>query len=172
MGEGGSVAAGAMAAQVQPSPDLARFVEGPVTVVLAVTGPGGIPLVTRAIACQWRGDEVGIFLSGLDRAIIDPPPESGASVAGVICRPTSLQTYQIKGRFLGLRQACAEERLWILGAVERMVVEFQKVDYLEPQSRAYLGYDPATLTVFRFWPEAVFEQTPGPQAGLQIAGAL
>ncbi|MCK6441548.1 hypothetical protein [Elstera cyanobacteriorum] len=160
-----------MAAQVYPSPDLARFLEGPVTAVLAVAGPGGIPVITRGIACQWRGDEVGIFLNGLDRTMIDPVPPLGAWVAGVMCRPTSLQTYQIKGRFLGLRDADAGEQHWLLGAVERMVVEFQKVDYPEPQSRAYLGYDPALLTVFRYRPEAIFDQTPGPQAGRQIAGA-
>lgn len=160
-----------MAAQVQPSPDLARFLEGPVTVVLAVATPGGIPVITRGIACQWRGDEVGIFLNGLDRTMFDPLPPLDASVAGVMCRPTSLQTYQIKGRFLGIREAEALEQQWMLGAVERMVVEFQKVDFPEPQARAYLSYDPAMLMVFRYRPEAIFDQTPGPRAGCLIAGA-
>lgn len=171
MGTGGGLVAGTMAAQVQPSPELIRFLEGPVTAVLAVAGTGGIPVITRGLASQWRGNEVGIFLNGLDRTMFDPLPPLDASVAGVMCRPTSLETYQIKGRFLGIREADASEQQWLLGAVERMVVEFHKVDFPEPQARAYLGYNPAMLTVFRYRPEAIFDQTPGARAGCLIAGA-
>jgi hypothetical protein len=149
---------------------LTRYLEGPITVILALIGPGNTPSIARALACRVTDQNKQVFIDGQDKAMLDPPPLPGSSVAIVTCLPSTLQTYQFKGTFQHLRPATAAEADWITGPIERMVIEFDKVGYLEEKSRAYLAVNPLDLAVLSFELTAVFEQTPGPNAGVRLYG--
>lgn len=149
---------------------LVRYLEGPVTAILALIGPGNTPSIARALACRVTDQDMQVFIDGQDKAMLDPPPLPGSSIAVVTSLPSTLQTYQFKGTFRHLRPATAAEEGWIAGPIERMVIEFNKVNCPEEKSRAYLAFDPHDLAVLSFELTAVFEQTPGPNAGVCLYG--
>ncbi len=157
-----------MTAVFSPTPGLLHFLDGPVTVGLAIAGPGGIPSVTRALACRWGEEEFQVFLSGLDRNLIEPMPPEGASTAAIMCLPSTLETYQVKGGFLGTRPLLPTEAPWLVRTTERVVVELHKIDCPERLGKIYLAHDPQQVVVVRFRPTSVFDQTPGPRAGLPL----
>lgn len=157
-----------MSAVFKPTPELLRFLDGPVVVALAIAGPGGAPSVTRGLAGRWEGEEFQVYLNGLDRCLIDPLPSEGASAAAIICLPSTLQTYQVKGGFWGIRPLMPSETAWLAGAAERTVIELCKIDCPERLGQVYIAHAPQQVVVVRFRPTAVFEQTPGPRAGLPL----
>ncbi len=146
---------------------LTLLLEGLVAVTVASRDAFLVPSCAHA---------VGAVVSGPGRLTVYVPEATGedvlwdlaasGAVAVVLDRPTTHRSVQVKGRCVEIRPASESER----GAVERCVEAFR-------QQVEGAGVAPAAARRLHGWPCRavtlevldVFEQTPGPRAGLPVA---
>ena len=145
------------------SPAQIAFLEGPNTLAIATQDGNLVPEVTRALTLRHLGDgrvvvwvvahTAGGAVANLQR---EPRIAVGAS------RPSSHQTFQLKGRAVTVRDAAPEAQATIERAFEDFVKEAGAVGLparlLQPVVRW-----PALEIVVEV--NEIYDQTPGPGAG-------
>ncbi|HET8714739.1 MAG TPA: hypothetical protein VFM16_02865 [Holophagaceae bacterium] len=169
-------------------PELAAFMQGGVSIMVASRGIQNIPSAVRALGCrvlpgQASGQPSGQApgqAPGRDRIrVLVPVPQCRAllqdiratgRVAVVFSKPTTHQALQFKAE--DALVAALEEA--DLAAVEAyriaMSAEIQLVGFPPESAQALLSCAPADLAPIVFTPEAGFVQTPGPDAGAPMPG--
>ena len=156
-----------------PSPlteEIAEFLETRACLVLAAASESLIPELCLGVACLVSADRLKVRVV-FDRRSAAPLltllPGSGlVALAG--SQVLTMRTVQVKGVSASLEPLPAAERSRVAEAVARMRVEFDKIDFHDPYTVTLLDYDPNELVCVGFTPTAVFDQTPGPQAGQRI----
>jgi hypothetical protein len=126
------------------------------------------PNGARAIAARAEADgkHLVIYISSVAAARVLPDLEANGLAAVVFARPRDERACQVKGTFVSSRPVTDEER---------GIARAQWHSFLE--SLDYIGIPPAAAATWinvadvaiRLKVTAVFEQTPGPQAGHAIA---
>jgi hypothetical protein len=151
------------------STELARFLEGPVMIILGTADAEGRPAIGRAV-----GARVFVAQQRLELMVAGWQwPETLAHVAATgrlaatFSRPSDYETYQLKGS-AGLREADEDD----LRLAERYRAEVERVlaeQSLAPGMAAHwlISRD---LAVVRLAVEEVYVQTPGPGAGTVVRG--
>lgn len=91
--------------------------------------------------------------------------EENGTAAVVFTRPSTHETLQLKGTVQEIRVAEESDRSVIEGHLDRLIAELELVGLPERVTRR-LTHWPAHAVTIRV--EAVFEQTPGPQAGCRL----
>jgi len=153
--------------------ELIDFLREKSTLVLAVANDGGVPELGLGLACLI--DDDGRRLRAVfDRRhavpLLDLVQAGRQAVALVCSRPTDLRTVQVKGRGARVEPLPVAERAEVDRVVRVMRHTFGLIDFGDPYAATLLDHDPAELVCVGFEPVAVFEQTPGPQAGQSLAG--
>lgn len=150
--------------------DQARFLSGPVAINVASHDPSMTPSVARAYGCRLAGDlrRLTVFVSALRSRVLLRDLGAGAPIAVVFTRPRSHQTLQVKGACADL-SAPAPDDLAIMHAYgEAFGAEIRALgcaDYFVRALTAPVDEEAVALT---FAPAAVYEQTPGPDAGRRL----
>jgi len=156
-----------------PSPlseEIATFLQTRACLVLSAASESLVPELCLSIACLISPDRRRVRVV-FDRRSADPLltllPGSGlVALAG--SQVLTMRTVQVKGSQATLEPVPAAERTLVAESVARMRVEFDKIDFHDPYTVTLLDYDPNELVCVGFTPTAVFDQTPGPQAGQPI----
>lgn len=90
------------------------------------------------------------------------------AISAVFNVPATLETLQVKGSDASIRPATPADAEWLAVHVANMVREIALVHFDERFVRAAFEYDIADLVAIDFTLNAIFTQTPGPQAGAAL----
>jgi hypothetical protein len=126
------------------------------------------PNGARAIAARVEDDgkHLVIFISSVAAARVLPDLESNGLAAVVFARPRDERACQVKGTFVSSREITPAERS---AALAQWNAFLESLDYIGiPPAAAATWINVADLAI-RLKVTAVFEQTPGPQAGQALA---
>lgn len=125
------------------------------------------PNGTRAIAARVEdGEHLVIFISSVAAARVLADLESNGLAAVVFARPRDERACQVKGTFEWSRPTTVDERA---AALAQWNAFLDSLDYIGiPPAAAATWMNVADLAI-RLKVTAVFEQTPGPQAGQALA---
>lgn len=148
--------------------ELATFLQEGIAIQLgtrnAALQPNGVRVV--AVSVEADGSHVVAYVPQAAAHHVLPDLEANGQAALVFARPPDERACQVKATFTGSRPATDEER-------ERVQAQWERwVDRL-----AMIGVSRGTLEPWAFWPcvairlrpTAIFNQTPGPNAGAQLA---
>ncbi len=147
---------------------LAAFIEGGQSIHVSTRDEGGHPHGVRGVAARAdvATDEVDVYIANVAYERLRAALESSRQVAMVFCRPTDDRACQVKGEVLGVRPAEAREESFARGQWDGFMASLGGIG-ISPQLAVRWTWWPAQ--VLRVRVTAVFEQTPGPKAGAQLA---
>lgn len=148
------------------SPEIAAFIQQGVAAAAASCNGDLQPSMARILACRVSPDRQRITLL-LDRQHNQPLlSDAGSSqqLAVVFCLPSTEQALQIKGREVRCEALLADDAARVARHAEAFAVQIEPLGYTREFAGGY-HTAPADLVALSFAPVAIFEQTPGPQAG-------
>lgn len=148
-------------------PELASFLQQGIGIHIGTRNEQLQPSGGRAAAVvvEADGEHVEVFVPELAMARLKGDLESNGQAALSFGRPEDERACQVKGVVAGIRRAAE---------TERAIVEQQWDGY--QRQLGLIGVPRAVMAAWSNWPAfvvrirvtAVFEQTPGPQAGTRI----
>jgi len=149
-------------------PELAAFLEQGLGIHIGMRNDQLHPNGARAVAAKVDsgGSHLVVYVAEIAAARLRADLESNGQAAVVFGRPEDERSCQVKGVFLDIRAATESER---------PLLEKQWDGYLGQLEM--IGIPRVSATNWVTWPAVairlkvttIFEQTPGPQAGAQIA---
>jgi hypothetical protein len=148
--------------------ELADFIQQGVGIFIGTRNAALEPNGARAIAARVEpdGTRLVVYLADVAAARIVPDLEGNGHVAVTFGRPVDERACQIKGTFIAARPARDDERAVIESQWDGFTRNLELIG-VAPIARSAWPKWPATAIAFT--PTAVFEQTPGPAAGNQLA---
>jgi predicted pyridoxine 5'-phosphate oxidase superfamily flavin-nucleotide-binding protein len=151
------------------------FMQGPVSILAATHDAGLTPNLVRAHGCSVSADrrELTIWLAASQAGAVLADIRANRAVALVFCRPSTHQALQVKAADAEIIPAERDAAREVRRYHAQMQTEVGLLGFSEPMREAMFSCRPGDLVALRCMPYAVFEQTPGPNAGhaLQPAGA-
>jgi len=150
----------------------AAFLLGPVSINVASRDAALVPSVGRGCGCRIAADgsRLTIFLSASRTAAVLRDLQGGAPFAVIFSRPRTHESRQIKATRVAIEALVPGDREVIRAYGEAFVAECVGLGYERDFMAAFfLGTEEDALAV-SFVPEALFEQTPGPDAGRRLRG--
>ncbi len=146
---------------------LAEFLQGGIGIHVGTRDRQLRPNGARALAVRVDPDGVHfeVFLATVAAARLMPDLESNGQAAVVFGRPTDDRACQVKGVFAGARGAQEDERALVRTQWNGYLDQLDAIGIARAAPANWVTW-PAT--VIRLKATAVFEQTPGPQAGTQL----
>jgi hypothetical protein len=148
----------------------AAVLSGPVAINVASHDAARVPSVARAFGCRVSADrrEVVVFLSQKRSLCILDDLAAGAPIAVVFSRPRTHMTLQLKAAGARIQPLATGDREIMLACGAAFSAEIMALGYAENFSRALMAPAADEAVGVAFVPEAVFEQTPGPKAGMRL----
>ena len=147
---------------------LAAFLQDGVGIHLGTRNARFEPNGARAISAKVAADgkHLEVFLAAVAAARVLPDLESNGLAAVVFARPVDERACQVKGTFVSSRAITDDERA---ASVAQWNAFLDNLEYIGiPRTSADTWIHVADVAV-RLKVTAVFEQTPGPDAGKAIA---
>ncbi|WP_043114167.1 pyridoxamine 5'-phosphate oxidase family protein [Solimonas soli] len=147
----------------------AEFIQGPRSIFVASRDAARRPSLARAIGARVTDDRRGILLL-LHRDQAAPvlrDVEPRGELAVVFTSPPTHQTLQLKGRATRVALP-ADAGARVRAQVDAFTEMIAALGFGAPLIDAMFRAAPDALAALAFAPAAVFEQTPGPQAGQRI----
>ncbi|MDP1536501.1 MAG: hypothetical protein Q8L95_04890 [Burkholderiales bacterium] len=148
------------------TPAHAAFIARHTSISVAARDARNRPTVGRALGCRVAEDlrTVTVFLSASRSAEVLACLRENCAIALAVTRPTTNQTLQLKGMVTAIVPATVDDTAEIAAYCESFVEELAVLGYGAELARGVLaGADDSVAVVFALG--AVFDQTPGPQAG-------
>jgi hypothetical protein len=147
---------------------LAAFLHDGVGIHIGTRNARFEPNGARAIAARVEDDgkHLVVYVSGVAAERILPDLESNGQAAVVFARPRDERACQVKGTFMNRRAVDEHERA---AALAQWKAFLESLEYIGiPAASAATWIHVADIAI-RLKVTAIFEQTPGPQAGKALA---
>lgn len=146
---------------------LTAFITGPVAINLASHDAALIPSIARGYGCKVAADgrRITVFLSVPSSAALLDAVRAGAPIAVVFCRPNSHATLQFKSPSATILPLAAGDRDIMRGYAQSFYAEIFSLGYQDPFTAGLVAPSEDDAVAVEFAPTAVFDQTPGPEAG-------
>ena|SRR6187401_1162140 len=147
--------------------DLAAFLQEGVGIHIASRNAALEPNGSRALAVKVDADgrHLEVYVATVAAVRILPDLQSNGQAAVGFGRPVDDRSCQVKGLFLGARDATEEERPLIAGQWERFLANLEKIGIPRAATRAWITWP---VVAIRLRANAIFDQTPGPNAGAPL----
>jgi len=154
-------------------PAQAAFIQGSVSIVAASCGSAATTQLSKVFGCRVAADgrSVTIIVSALQAGALLADIRANRKLAVVFCRPTTDQTLQIKTFDARVVALGREDYATLAEHTDKLVAEIVPLGFPEAIVRPLFGCSSSDAVAVRFTPSAVFDQTPGPNAGTQLVGA-
>lgn len=151
--------------------ELAAFLSGAVSMLVATADAQRQPSLVRALGCRLSADhrELTLLLARSRSAPVIARLQSNPAVAVVFSQPSTHRTLQLKADDATLLPATDGDAALAAAYLERMVPELERVGMSAAFTRAFLAFSDHDLVGLRLRPTVAFSQSPGPQAG-QLLG--
>jgi hypothetical protein len=148
--------------------ELAEFVQSGVAVHIGTRDAELQPEGARALGASVEADgrHLIVYVSEAAARRILPNLEANGQAAVVFARPTDDRACQIKGHFAGARTATVDEQPRIAAHWKLFFANMARIGI--PRVTA-AGWPTWPAIAIRIRATAVFDQTPGPQAGTALA---
>lgn len=148
----------------------AEFLGGPVAINVASHDSDQVPSIARAYGCRVAAGrrEVVVFLSRPRSQALLRDLAAGAPIAVVFSRPKTHETIQLKGARARVQPLAAGDRARMRACGEAFAAEINALGYPESFSGLLVAPVNDEAVAVAFVPDAVFEQTPGPKAGMRL----
>ncbi|HVL67495.1 MAG TPA: hypothetical protein VM364_09555 [Vicinamibacterales bacterium] len=147
---------------------LGRFLQQGLSIHVGTRDESLNPTGARAAAAivEPGGQHLVVYVAEAAAARLLENLRSNGQIAIGFGRPEDERACQVKGMVLDIREAEASERATVEGQWQGLMEQFARI-----------GIPPAVAAGWTYWPAqairvkvtAVFEQTPGPQAGTPLA---
>jgi hypothetical protein len=153
-----------------PSPlnaELADFIQGGVSVVIASSNAGLEPDVVRGCGCRVSRDlrRVTVLYDKTRGSRVLDDFAANGRIAVVFTQPSTHRTIQLKGTDAARVRTAASDLAIAREHRERWIQELLQIGYTREFSAAIWGPLSETLAAIAFTPTSAFQQTPGPAAG-------
>jgi hypothetical protein len=150
------------------SGDLAAFLEQGIGIYIGTRNAALEPNGARAIAARVErdGTRIVIYLASVAAVRLLPDLDQNGFAAVTFGRPVDERACQVKGTFIEARPAREDERPLIEAQWDGFTQQLAMIGVAREARSAWPKW-PATAITLK--PTAVFEQTPGPSAGTQVA---
>ena len=147
---------------------LAGFLEDGVGIHIASRNTALEPNGSRALAVKVDADgrHLEVYLAAVAAVRILPDLLANGQAAVGFGRPVDDRSWQVKGLFLGVRDATEDERPFVTGQWEKFLGNLEKIGIPRAATRAWITWP---VVAIRLRANAVFDQTPGPGAGAPLA---
>lgn len=150
--------------------DQVRFIESGVAISAASRDVRRVPSVCKVSGCRVAADrrQVTILVDAAQAGQLLQDVAFSQALAVVFCLPSSHRTLQLKGsdaRQVALAAGDAELAERHRGAFAE---DLLPLGYALPFALATHGFQPERLCALSFSLDALFEQTPGPNAGMRL----
>jgi hypothetical protein len=156
------------------SVDVADFIQSGLSITVAARGERLVPSIARAVACKVdaarRQVTVLLFSDAAGPLLRDIA--SNGRVAVCFSKPSTDRTLQLKGMDAITVPAGPQDLALAREGLDRFALEIGCLGWAPEIADALCWRAPANLLGIRFTPESAFDQTPGPDAGKAIAGAV
>lgn len=125
------------------------------------------PEGARALAARVHDDgrHIDVYIARVAAKRVRPNLQANGHVAVVFGRPIDDRACQLKGIFVGARPARGNERPFVDAQWNAFLANLERIGIPRSTAASWVTW-PAD--VIRIRTTAVFEQTPGPQAGTQL----
>jgi hypothetical protein len=147
--------------------ELAAFLEEGIAINIGTRSASLQPNGARVVAVQV--DEDGIHITAFVPAdampMLLPDLEASRQAALVFARPPDERACQVKGTFEGARPATEDERPFVVDQWARWM---RRLETIGLPRIAYESWHIWPCTAVRMKATALFDQTPGPDAGKAI----
>lgn len=146
---------------------LAAFLQEGVGIHIGTRDAARRPNGARAIAVQVEpdGEHLVVYVARVAAARILPDLESNGQAAVGFGRPVDDRACQVKGVFVSAREAREDERPAVLAQWDGFLASLEKIGVPRAATRTWVTW-PAVAIRLRC--NALFEQTPGPDAGAPL----
>jgi len=150
------------------SGELAGFLQQGIGIYVGTRNAELEPNGARAIAARVEEDgaRLIIYLADVAAARLLPDLHANGQAAVTFGRPVDERAVQVKGTFVAARAAREDERALLDGQWEGFTRQLEMIG-VNREARSAWPTWPATAIALK--PTAIFEQTPGPAAGTQLA---
>lgn len=137
------------------------------SLIVGAVGPANTPSALRGWGATFSDDRatLRILLTAGDRALVDVA--AGRRIAVTATHFVTLRSVQVKGRSLGVEAATARDRIRFDRYAGEAVPIIAELDGVAEEVVA--RFIPDDVVACTMAVEAVFDQSPGPDAGAQLA---
>lgn len=153
------------------SRQLREFITGDVIIDLATVDIDGAPLIAIGHGCavSTRSPRVAVYVERAQCEDFLAVLARTRRIAATFGRAPDHEAIQIKGVDCTIVAAGSADLAIASAYRTRLARQFGLLGLDPAGTEVYLGTPPGELAVLRFTPTAVFQQTPGPQAGAPLA---
>lgn len=147
------------------------FIEGEVTIYAAATGADLLPQVVRGAGCRVdaRNRTVMIFVSAANASALLTALRHRGALAAVFAQPGSHKALQLKSESASIVSLGRDDAVFIANYRERMIAHIAPFGFASDVLRALFSLPVSDAVALQFTPCAVFDQTPGPNAGAMVS---
>lgn len=145
----------------------ADFIRGPVSVLAASHDAQLVPNITRAIGCALDADAncFVVFLAASRSDAVLDDLRANRRIAVVLSRPSTHESLQIKADDAQIIALPPQARALVDDYHARMAAEVGALGFPLATVQALFSVEDEDIVAVQCTPHAVFEQTPGPNAG-------
>ena len=146
------------------------FMQSGISITAAACGQGHLPTLARAFGCQVdkHSGTVNVYVLQDQAVQLLCALDSNSSIAVVFSRPSTHETFQLKGRDVRYRTLGQASPACMKTYREAFTAELKSIGYSDAFTSALLPQSEASVVEIQFIPGAVFNQTPGPKAGRKM----
>ena len=147
---------------------LAAFLQEGVGIHIGTRNEGLQPNGARAVAVRVEpdGEHLEVYVARVAAARILPDLASNGQAAVGFGRPIDDRACQVKGVFVGVRDATDDEWPMVLAQWDGFLGSLEKIGIPRAATRTWITWPAVAI---RLRANALFDQTPGPGAGAPIA---
>jgi hypothetical protein len=153
--------------------EISDFIQQGVAAAVSCCNEALQPSMARVVATRVAddGERVTVLLRRSSNAALLRDARPGQKLAAVFCLPKNERALQIKGVIVAVETPHADDWRRICDHCVAFADQIEPKGYARGFSDHYHAAERDDLLALSFVPEAVFEQTPGPQAGHCMTGA-
>ena len=151
--------------------EIADFLTGGVSIVLASRDASLAPSVARAKGCrvlQGAASRLRIFVSAAQAGALIEDVSGTGIVAVTFSLPNTHRTLQFKGRDAIVTPLLDEDRQTVREYLRNFGEVIRPLGFSDEFTRAFFA-SPSDEVAIEFTPSDAFQQTPGPAAGARLA---
>jgi hypothetical protein len=147
--------------------ELAAFLEEGVGIHIGTRNEALQPNGARAIAVRVEpgGEHLEVYVANVAAVRLVPDLESNGQAAVGFGRPVDDRACQVKGVFVGMREATEAEKPAVLAQWDGFLASLEKIGVPRVATTTWVTW-PAVAIRLRV--TALFNQTPGPDAGAPL----
>lgn len=152
------------------SDEQVRFIESGVSISAASRDVRRVPSVSKAVGCRVAADrrQVTVLVDATQAGQLLQDVAACGALAVVFSLPSSHRTLQLKGRDARLVPLAAGDAELAARHREAFAEDLLPLGYALPFARATHDFQAERLQALCFTLSDLFEQTPGPNAGMRL----